>query len=97
MSPVLGHTPPEEKLSEGEELRLSCIAVLGTPKPTLKWYKDGKPIQSSAYVTVSFSLLKSKSIKSAQAYLNWLVTFSELLFLYPISHFFFQILSISIF
>ncbi|EJD76713.1 CBR-HIM-4 protein [Loa loa] len=52
VSPVLGHVPPEGKLIEGEELRLSCIAVLGTPKPTLKWYKDGKPLRSSAYVTI---------------------------------------------
>uniref|UniRef100_A0A1I8F0W4 Ig-like domain-containing protein n=2 Tax=Wuchereria bancrofti TaxID=6293 RepID=A0A1I8F0W4_WUCBA len=52
VSPVLGHVPPEEKLLENEELRLSCIAVLGTPKPILRWYKDGKPIQSSIYVTV---------------------------------------------
>uniref|UniRef100_A0A0R3RPN4 Hemicentin-1-like n=1 Tax=Elaeophora elaphi TaxID=1147741 RepID=A0A0R3RPN4_9BILA len=52
VSPVLGHVPPEQKLIEGGELRLSCIPVLGTPKPTLKWYKDGKPLQSSSYVTV---------------------------------------------
>ncbi|CAG9531886.1 unnamed protein product [Cercopithifilaria johnstoni] len=52
VSPVLGHMSPEEKLIEGGELRLSCIPVLGTPKPTLRWYKDGKPLQSSAHVTV---------------------------------------------
>lgn len=56
VSPILGHVPPEEKLLEGGEVRLSCIPVLGTPKPTLKWYKDGKPLQSSTYVTVSSTL-----------------------------------------
>ncbi|KAM3729106.1 Hemicentin-1 [Dirofilaria immitis] len=52
VSPVLGHVPPEEQLIEDGQLRLSCIAVLGTPKPILRWYKDGKLLQSSAYVTI---------------------------------------------
>ncbi|VBB32471.1 unnamed protein product, partial [Acanthocheilonema viteae] len=52
VSPVLGHVSPEEKLIEGGELHLSCVPVLGTPKPTLRWYKDGKPLQSSTYVTI---------------------------------------------
>ncbi|VDK47180.1 unnamed protein product [Gongylonema pulchrum] len=53
VSPVLGHVSPEEQLIQGEELRLSCVVVLGTPKPTLRWYKDGVPLRSSAYVTGS--------------------------------------------
>ncbi|VDK83743.1 unnamed protein product, partial [Litomosoides sigmodontis] len=52
VSPILGHVSPEEKLEEDGEVRLSCIPVLGTPKPTLKWYKDGKPLHSSTSVTV---------------------------------------------
>lgn len=53
ISPVLGHVPPEEQLIEGEDLRLSCIVVLGTPKPTIQWFKDGEPLQQSPTVTVS--------------------------------------------
>ncbi|CAD6189244.1 unnamed protein product [Caenorhabditis auriculariae] len=51
-SPVLGHVPPEEQLVEGEDLRLSCVVVLGTPKPQLLWFKDGKPIEPSPTVIV---------------------------------------------
>uniref|UniRef100_A0A1I7X4J4 Ig-like domain-containing protein n=1 Tax=Heterorhabditis bacteriophora TaxID=37862 RepID=A0A1I7X4J4_HETBA len=48
VSPVLGHVPPEEQLIEGEDLRLSCVVVLGTPKPNILWYKDGKPLEPSS-------------------------------------------------
>lgn len=63
VSPVLGYASPELKLMDGGEIRLSCIAVLGTPKPTLKWYKDGVPLQTSHHVTVTISFLISKLIK----------------------------------
>ncbi|VDM47645.1 unnamed protein product [Toxocara canis] len=52
ISPVLGHVPPEEQLVEGKDLRLSCVVVLGTPKPTLKWFKDGLPLQPSDTVII---------------------------------------------
>ncbi|VDK66621.1 unnamed protein product [Anisakis simplex] len=52
VSPVLGHVPPEEQLIEGKDLRLSCVVVLGTPKPILKWFKDGVPLESSDTVII---------------------------------------------
>ena len=54
VSPVLGHVPPEEQLIEGDDLRLSCIVVLGTPKPTIQWYKDGVPVQESHNLAVRY-------------------------------------------
>ncbi|KJH48754.1 immunoglobulin I-set domain protein [Dictyocaulus viviparus] len=45
VSPVLGHVSPEEQLIEGENLHLSCVVVLGTPKPDIKWFKDGEFLQ----------------------------------------------------
>ncbi|KAK6018221.1 immunoglobulin I-set domain protein, partial [Ostertagia ostertagi] len=48
VSPVLGHVPPEEQLIEGEDLRLSCVIVLGTPRPQIKWFRDGAPIKPSS-------------------------------------------------
>lgn len=44
VSPVLGHVPPEEQILEGRSLRLSCVVVLGTPKPSLKWLKNNRPL-----------------------------------------------------
>ncbi|CAJ0933626.1 unnamed protein product, partial [Mesorhabditis belari] len=44
VAPVLGHVPPEEQLIEGHDLRLSCVVVLGTPRPILQWYKNGLPV-----------------------------------------------------
>ncbi|KIH59141.1 immunoglobulin I-set domain protein, partial [Ancylostoma duodenale] len=52
VSPVLGHVPPEEQLIEGEDLRLSCVVVLGTPKPDIKWFKDGVPVEPSSSVII---------------------------------------------
>ncbi|RCN28810.1 immunoglobulin I-set domain protein, partial [Ancylostoma caninum] len=52
VSPVLGHVPPEEQLIEGEDLRLSCVVVLGTPKPDIKWFKDGVPVEPSSSIIV---------------------------------------------
>lgn len=51
---MLGHAPPEEQIIEGESLRLSCIVVLGTPKPILQWYKDAVPVQASDSIMVRF-------------------------------------------
>ncbi|CAI5454959.1 unnamed protein product [Caenorhabditis angaria] len=47
VSPVLGHVPPEEQLIEGQDLHLSCVVVLGTPRPNIVWLKDGKPVDQS--------------------------------------------------
>ncbi|GMT05475.1 hypothetical protein PENTCL1PPCAC_27649, partial [Pristionchus entomophagus] len=52
VSPVLGQVPPEEQLIEGEDLRLSCIVVLGTPKPDIQWYKDGQPIEETSSLII---------------------------------------------
>ncbi|VDM60006.1 unnamed protein product [Angiostrongylus costaricensis] len=52
VSPVLGHVPPEEQLIEGEDLHLSCVVVLGTPKPDIIWFKDGVPLESSSSVII---------------------------------------------
>ncbi|KAK5971165.1 hypothetical protein GCK32_006713, partial [Trichostrongylus colubriformis] len=47
VSPVLGHIPPEQQLIEGEDLRLSCVVVHGTPRPEIKWFRDGVLIKTS--------------------------------------------------
>ncbi|WKY14387.1 hypothetical protein Q1695_000159 [Nippostrongylus brasiliensis] len=52
VSPVLGHVPPEELLTEGEDLRLSCVVVLGTPRPEIQWLRDGVPIKPSSSLIV---------------------------------------------
>ncbi|KAF1746889.1 hypothetical protein GCK72_023347 [Caenorhabditis remanei] len=52
VSPVLGHVPPEEQLIEGQDLTLSCVVVLGTPKPSIVWLKDNQPIQEGSSVIV---------------------------------------------
>ncbi|KAJ1352355.1 hypothetical protein KIN20_008678 [Parelaphostrongylus tenuis] len=52
VSPVLGHVPPEEQLIEGEDLHLSCVVVLGTPKPDIIWFKDDVPLEPSSSVII---------------------------------------------
>ncbi|GMT31155.1 hypothetical protein PFISCL1PPCAC_22452 [Pristionchus fissidentatus] len=52
VSPVLGQVPPEEQLIEGEDLRLSCIVVLGTPKPDIQWFKDGKVVEETSSLII---------------------------------------------
>ncbi|CAB3399927.1 unnamed protein product [Caenorhabditis bovis] len=52
VSPVLGHVPPEEQLIEGQDLHLSCVVVLGTPRPNIVWLKDGKPVETSPTLIV---------------------------------------------
>ncbi|VDO41186.1 unnamed protein product [Haemonchus placei] len=54
VSPVLGHVPPEEQLIEGGNLRLSCIVVGGIPKPEIKWFREGTPIEPGSLPIVSF-------------------------------------------
>lgn len=62
VSPVLGHVLPEEQLIEGEDLRLSCVVVVGTPKPTIRWYKDGKELeQTDSIIVMSFPTLVEES------------------------------------
>jgi hypothetical protein len=46
VSPVLGHISPEQQLIEGEQMRLPCIVIVGTPKPVLVWTKNGLPVQA---------------------------------------------------
>lgn len=53
VSPVLGHVSPEEQVVEGQSLRLSCVVVLGTPKPTLMWLKDNRPVANGHNVQVT--------------------------------------------
>ncbi|KAK6061601.1 immunoglobulin I-set domain protein [Cooperia oncophora] len=55
-SPVLGHAPPEQQLIEGEDLRLSCVVVLGSPRPEIKWFRDGSPIKPSPSLSVGYSI-----------------------------------------
>uniref|UniRef100_A0A1I7TZZ9 Hemicentin-1 n=1 Tax=Caenorhabditis tropicalis TaxID=1561998 RepID=A0A1I7TZZ9_9PELO len=52
VSPVLGHVPPEEQLIEGQDLTLSCVVVLGTPRPTIKWLKDGKEVEEGPTIKI---------------------------------------------
>ncbi|EGT58022.1 hypothetical protein CAEBREN_29713 [Caenorhabditis brenneri] len=52
VSPVLGHVPPEEQLIEGEDLTLSCVVVLGTPKPAIYWMKDGKNVTEGPTIKI---------------------------------------------
>lgn len=52
VSPVLGHLPPEEQLIEGQDLTLSCVVLLGTPKPTIVWIKDSKIVEEGPTVKV---------------------------------------------
>ncbi|CAJ0582924.1 unnamed protein product, partial [Mesorhabditis spiculigera] len=44
VAPVLGHVPPEEQIVEGHDFRLSCIIVLGTPRPDIQWFKNGQAL-----------------------------------------------------
>jgi hypothetical protein len=60
VSPVLAQTPVEMDLIEGNDLILSCIILMGNPKPTTKWYKNGVEIDQKmdGHTKVSqFSLL----------------------------------------
>ncbi|NP_001360633.1 Ig-like domain-containing protein [Caenorhabditis elegans] len=52
VSPVLGHVPPEEQLIEGQDLTLSCVVVLGTPKPSIVWIKDDKPVEEGPTIKI---------------------------------------------
>jgi hypothetical protein len=42
---VLAYVPPEMNLVEGQDLRLNCIVLMGVPRPTTGWRKDGLPLQ----------------------------------------------------
>lgn len=44
VSPVLAPTLTEMDLIEGNDLIISCIVLMGNPKPTTKWYKNGVEI-----------------------------------------------------
>lgn len=57
VSPVLGHVPPEEQLIEGQDLTLSCVVVLGTPKPSIVWIKDDKPVEEGPTIKVEYYLI----------------------------------------
>ncbi|KAH7673187.1 CBR-HIM-4 protein, partial [Aphelenchoides avenae] len=52
VTPVLAHVPPELQLIEGQDLRINCIVLMGTPKPTLQWFKDGLPLQETPSMTI---------------------------------------------
>ncbi|ULT80160.1 hypothetical protein L3Y34_010619 [Caenorhabditis briggsae] len=67
VAPILGHVPPEEQLIEGQDLTLSCVVVLGTPKPTITWMKDNRPVQESESVQIigGGSLLRLKGGKAS--------------------------------
>ncbi|VDL71886.1 unnamed protein product [Nippostrongylus brasiliensis] len=39
-------------LTEGEDLRLSCVVVLGTPRPEIQWLRDGVPIKPSSSLII---------------------------------------------
>ena len=50
---MIGHVPPEEQLISGVDLRLSCVVVMGNPKPELFWYKDGVELEATDTIVVS--------------------------------------------
>ncbi|KAH7700682.1 CBR-HIM-4 protein, partial [Aphelenchoides avenae] len=52
VTPVLAHAPAKLHLIKGQDLRINCIVLKGTPKPTLRWYKDGRPLQETRSMTV---------------------------------------------
>ncbi len=52
MSPVLGHVSPERQVIEGHSITLSCVVVLGTPKPEIAWFKDGKPLIADSRTSI---------------------------------------------
>ncbi|CAD5230519.1 unnamed protein product [Bursaphelenchus okinawaensis] len=47
VSPILAQAPKDAHLIEGQDLRLSCIVLMGTPKPKVRWLKDGRPVEES--------------------------------------------------
>ncbi|CAD5233395.1 unnamed protein product [Bursaphelenchus xylophilus] len=48
VSPILAQAPKDAHLIEGQDLRLGCIVLMGTPKPQVQWLKDGRPLEESA-------------------------------------------------
>ncbi|KAH7706510.1 CBR-HIM-4 protein [Aphelenchoides avenae] len=52
VTPVLAHAPAKLQMIEGQDLRINCIVLKGTPKPTLKWSKGGLPLRETRSMTV---------------------------------------------
>ncbi|TKR80926.1 hypothetical protein L596_014897 [Steinernema carpocapsae] len=52
VSPVLSHVSPEAQMIQGQDLRLSCHILIGTPKPKIQWYHNGKPLVESSSVII---------------------------------------------
>lgn len=44
---------------ENRELRINCIVLMGNPKPTIQWLKNGKLLNESEFTKVLFYFIKS--------------------------------------
>ncbi|KAI6240753.1 EGF-like domain-containing protein [Aphelenchoides fujianensis] len=62
--PILAQAPTEANLIEGQDLILNCIVLLGTPKPTIQWLRNGKEVESSDHTEIQSdgSLLLRKGL-----------------------------------
>ena len=45
--PLLAYTNPQVETIAGRTVRLSCIVLLGNPRPTITWIKMGQKVESS--------------------------------------------------
>ncbi|KAK0404397.1 hypothetical protein QR680_017438 [Steinernema hermaphroditum] len=52
VSPVLSHVSPEMQMIQGQDLRLSCHILIGTPKPKIEWFRDGRLLEESSNIII---------------------------------------------
>lgn len=62
--PVLGYIRPFVEVPKGQDLELHCKILLGNPKPTLVWMKDGEVLDSQ--LNNQSSILTIKDIQVYQ-------------------------------